>query len=281
MMRLLLAVLCAAPVLAQIDLSGVWVPVFHEDQPERIPGPALADFLGLPVNEAGRRWALAWDPDRLTLQEHQCQVHTVAYIYRGPLLLRVWEERDPMTQEVVALRQYISNYEQNRIIYLDGRPHPPPYAPHTWMGFSTGRWDGNILTVTTTHIKQGWHRRNGLPSSDQITLVEHFIRHADQLTHVTVVTDPVYLEEPMIKSQEFTLDLQIGYQTRGQNMLVNWLYPCEYVEEAPGRPQGWVPSFLPGENPFVEEFARKAGVPLEAALGGAATMYPEYRDKLR
>jgi len=98
---------------------------------------------------------------------------------------------------------------------------------------------------------------------------------------VTVVTDPVYLEEPMVKTQEFTLDLQVGYETRGQNMLVNWLYPCEYVEEAPGRAQGWVPSFLPGENPFVEEFARGAGVPLEAALGGAATMYPEYRDKLR
>jgi len=40
--------------------------------------------------------------------------------------------------------------------------------------------------VTTTHIKQGWHRRNGVPSSDRITLVEHFIRHDDHLTHVTV-----------------------------------------------------------------------------------------------
>jgi hypothetical protein len=77
------------------------------------------------------------------------------------------------------------------------------------------------------------------------------------------------------------LDLQIGWATRGENMTVNWLYPCEYVEEAPGRPQGWVPSFLPGENPFVPEFATKAGVPVEAALGGAHTMYPEYMEKLR
>ncbi len=275
------AVLLAGSLFAQVDLTGVWTPIFHEDQPERIPGPSLVDYLGLPINEAARRWALAWDPDRLTLQEHQCQVHTVAYIYRGPLLLRVWEERDPMTQEVVALRQYVSNYEQNRTIYMDGRPHPSKYAAHTWMGFSTGQWDGNVLTVTTTHIKQGWHRRNGLPSSDEITLVEHFIRHGDMLTHVSVVTDPVYLEEPLIKSQDFQIDTQIGWATRGQNLLANWLYPCEYVEEAPDRAQGWVPSFLPGENPFVDEFAGKAGVPVKAALGGAATMYPEYQETLR
>jgi hypothetical protein len=30
---------------------------------------------------------------------------------------------------------------------MDGRAHPSNAAPHTWMGFSTGKWDGNILTV--------------------------------------------------------------------------------------------------------------------------------------
>jgi hypothetical protein len=279
--KLLVWMLAAMPAFAQIDLTGVWVPVFHEDQPERIPGPELADFVGLPVNEAGRQWALSWDPERLTLQEHQCQVHTVAYMYRGPLLLRIWEERDPATQEIVALHQYISNYEQNRTIYLDGRPHPPDYAPHTWMGFSTGQWDGKVLTVTTTHIKQGWHRRNGLPSSDRITLVEHFIRHENHLTHVTVVTDPDYLSEPLVKSQDFTLDLEIGFATRGANMLVNWLYPCEYVNEVPGRARDVVPGYLPGENPFVGEFASRHHISTATALGGAETMYPEYQKTMK
>ena len=91
------AILLALPAFAQLDLTGIWSPVFHEDQPERIPGPELADFLGLPINQAARQWALAWDPSRLTAPEHQCQVHTVAYMYRGPLLLRIWEERDPQT----------------------------------------------------------------------------------------------------------------------------------------------------------------------------------------
>lgn len=275
-----IGLLCGGSAFAQLDLTGIWSPVFHEDQPERIPGPELVDYLGLPINDAARQWALAWDPSRLTLPEHQCQVHTVAYMYRGPLLLRVWEERDPQTQELIAIRQYISNYEQNRTIYMDGRPHPPPYAAHTWMGFSTGKWEGNILTVTTTHIKQGWHRRNGLPSSDRITLVEHFIRHDDHLTHVTVVTDPDYLTEPLIKSQDFTLNVSMeGIGVGG--ITTGWLYPCEYVEELPGRSRYDVQSYMPGENPFVNEFAERHKVPLAAAMGGAETMYPEYRGKLK
>ena len=268
----LAAVLLAIPAFGQVDITGVWNPQYTEDQAERIPGPELVDYLGLPINNQARQWALAWDPDRLGLQEHQCQVHTVAYIFRGPLQLRIWEERDPMTQEVTAIRMYTSTYEQNRTIYMDGRPHPGPYAKHTWMGFSTGQWDGNVFTVTTTHIKQGWHRRNGLPSSDQITLTDHFIVHGDSLTHVSVVTDPVYLEEPLIKSEDYV---------KSGNTNGNWLWPCEYVNELPGAKQGYVPNYLPGENPFLHEFADKWHIPLDAALGGAKTMYPEYMDSLK
>ena len=68
---------------------------------------------------------------------------------------------------------------------MDGRPHPPEWAPHTWQGFSTGTWDGDILTVTTTHLKIGWIRRNGIPRSDRATLTEHWIRHDDRLTLVS------------------------------------------------------------------------------------------------
>ena len=269
MSKLVWIALAAAPVFAQVDLSGVWATTMHEDQPERGPGPELVDFGGLPINDYARKWALAWDPDRLGLQEHQCQVHTAAYIHRGPLRLRIWEERDPQSQELVAIRLYSSTYEQNRTVWMDGRPHPPEYAAHTWMGFSTGRWDGNILSITTTHIKQGWHRRNGLPSSDLITLHEHFIRHGGQLTHVTVVTDPVFLSEPMIKTQDYTVS---------DNTTGNWLWPCEYVEELPGQDRGKVQSFLPGENPFLNEYATRHGVKVEdGVLGGAETMYPEYR----
>jgi hypothetical protein len=270
----LIALAIARSSEAQINLAGEWSPQYHEDFPERIPGPELVNFLGLPINEAARQWALSWDPSRLTLPEHQCQVHTAAYIYRGPLQLRIWEEKDPKTQEVIAIKNYISTYEQTRTIWMDGRPHPPEYAAHTWEGFSTGKWEGDVLTVTTTHIKQGWHRRNGLPSSDKITLTEHFIRHDNYMTHVSIVEDPVYLTEPLIKSQDFVLNR--FPLARGA-----WIWPCEYVDEIASRREGDVPHYLPGQNPFLNEFAAHANLPLEAVLGGAETMYPEYMAKLQ
>ena len=94
----------------------------------------------------------------------------------------------------------------HRTIYMDGRPHPSPNAQHSWQGFSTGEWEGDMLKVTTTHLKEGWVRRNGVPRSDKATLVEYFIRNDDYLTLVTVVKDPVYLTEPFVRTSNWVLD---------------------------------------------------------------------------
>lgn len=252
-----------------VDLSGNWQPIPHE---ESTGNPAIAEFYGVPITDGARAWGLAWDPSRLTLPEHQCQVHVAPYIYGGPLNLRIWEQKDPQSQAVVAIRQYISTYEQDRTIWMDGRPHPSPNAPHTWMGFSTGKWEGSTLTVYTTHLKQGELRRNGLPESDRATLIEHFMRHGDFMTHVSIVQDPDYLTEPFVRTQIFRLAIGEG---------MNWLYPCESVIEIAGRARDKVPNYLPGENPFVSEFARKYHLPVDAALGGAETMYPEYQLKMK
>ena len=40
------------------------------------------------------------------------------------------------------------------------------------------------------------------------------------------------------------------------------------------------PHYLPGQNPFVKELTERHNIPIEAVLGGAETMYPEYRKKL-
>ena len=232
----------------------------------------MATTPGLPITDGARLAADTWDASRLTLPEHQCKVHIAPYIYHGPLQFRIWEERDPRTQRLVAFKHYINTYEQERTIWMDGRPHPPAWAPHTWMGFSTGKWEGDILVVTTTHIKQEWIRRNGVPNSDQSTMIEHFIRHGNILTHMVQWTDPVYLTEPLLRSEEFVLH----ERTAG-----NWLWPCEYVDEVADRPRDEVPHYLPGKSPYAGDFAYRYGIPLEAANGGAETMYPEYRDKLR
>jgi hypothetical protein len=252
-----------------VDLSGAWSPAPHE---ESTGNPAIADYLGVPINEGARAWGLAWSPSRVTVPEHQCQVHVAPYIMGGPLNLRIWEERENQSQRLEAIRLYISTYEQNRTIWMDGRPHPPDAAAHTWMGFSTGNWEGNTLTVYTTHMKAGYLRRNGLPESDQATLIEHFMRHGDYLVHVSEVTDPATLTEPFVRTQIFRRISEEGQ---------NWLYPCESVVEIANRPRGAVPNYLPGKNPFVDEFAKKAGIPVNAALGGAETMYPEFQRKLK
>jgi hypothetical protein len=252
-----------------VDLTGAWSPAPHE---ESTGNPAIADYLGVPINDEARAWGLAWSPSRVTVPEHQCQVHVAPYIMGGPLNLRVWEERDNQSQRLEAIRLYISTYEQNRTIWMDGRPHPPEAAAHTWMGFSTGTWEANVLTVYTTHMKAGYLRRNGLPESDQATLIEHFMRHGDYLVHVSEVTDPATLTEPFVRSQVFR-----RIPDEGQN----WLYPCESVVEIANRPRGAVPAYLPGKNPFVEEFAKKYGLPLSATLGGAQTMYPEFQRTMK
>ncbi len=261
----------AQPSSAQVSLIGEWAGRYHEDQIDRVPGPDWGDNLGLPLNDAAKLHSETWDLSIGSLLEHQCQPYNAPHIYRGPLQFRIWEEKDPDSQEVIAIKQYLGTYEQWRTIWMDGRPHPDEYAPHTWMGFSTGEWHGDVLVVSTTHIKAEYFRRTGVPSSDRTTMMEYYTRHGNLMTQTIIATDPVYLTEPLIFSQEFVL------MDRPNN---NWLYNCEYVLEVV-RPKNEVPHFLPGTNPFLTEFAEKWRIPIEATRGGAETMYPEYMAKLK
>ena len=61
----LLVLALIAPASAQSFLSGDWANFYHEDQPERGPGPALGDYLGIPINAAGRQYADSWDAFRV------------------------------------------------------------------------------------------------------------------------------------------------------------------------------------------------------------------------
>jgi hypothetical protein len=274
---LIVAVLLAgapAAARAQSDITGEWAPLFHEDQVDRVPGLGPVDFAGLPLTDGARQWALSWDASRVSVLEHQCQVHVLPYILSGPSRLRISARRDGNTERIVAFDHYIGLWGQDRTIWVDGRPHPPEIAPHTWMGFSTGAWEGNTLVVKTTHIKQGWVRRNGVPQSDLVTTTERFTRHGDMLTYVIYIKDPVYLTEPLVRSRNFVRMSGLGEG--------NWIAatPCEPGEETAAPPHA-VPHYLPGTNPFVAEAERKSGIPAEALTGGADTLYPEYRQRLK
>jgi hypothetical protein len=261
----------ARPAIAQeVDFSGEWAPLFHEDGPERLPGPELGDYTGIPVNDAARLRADSYDADRISVvPEYQCRQHGGDYSMRGLANLRIVRELDPLTQRPVAFHTRIGFLDMERTIYLDGRPHPPAEAAHTWQGFSTGVWEGNMLTITTTHLKENYIRRNGLPASAKRTFTEHWMRHGEFLTVVTSINDPVFLTEPLVRSQSWYLD-------PGQRMGSN---PCEYAIEVPVGDNA-VPHHLPGTNPWLREFAEFYGLPVDAARGGAETMYPEYRSKM-
>jgi glyoxylase-like metal-dependent hydrolase (beta-lactamase superfamily II) len=269
LVRIAVFLLAGLPAFAQVDFTGHWAPRYHEDQPERIPGPELGDYLGLPINDAARLRADSWDASIQTLPEHQCIPHPGTYSFRGPANLRVSSEVDPVTQDVISYTIYGTFGRATRVIWMDGRPHPSANAAHTWAGFSTGQWEGRMLTVETTHLKAGYIRRNGVIHSDLATMREHFIREGDYLTIVTIVQDPVYLTEPFIRTTDFVLD---NTQSEGST-------PCDVTVEVV-RPPDKVPHHLPGTNTFLNEFPETYHLPPTAARGGAATMYPEYRQKL-
>jgi cyclase len=265
-----LIVLAGGPAFAQRDIAGEWTALYHEDQPHRIPGPELGDYTGLPINEAGRLKADSWDASILTLREHQAKPHPSTYSLRGPANIRISRQLDPVTQQTTGYELFGTFGQATRMLWLDGRSHPPGHAAHTWAGFSTARWDGNALTVFTTHLKAGWLQRNGVAHSDRATMTERFIRHGNVLTVVSIVDDPIYLEEPLIRTTNWVLNP--GMEIRRTQF--------DVVDEVAGRQKGDVPHYLPGSPGALQklkEFASNVRLPPAAARGGAATTYPEYQ----
>jgi len=165
---------------------------------------------------------------------------------------------------------YRISYEKTpgeRMIWLDDRPRPSQYAKHSWEGFSTGKFKGDTLEVTSTHIKEGYVRRNGVPTSFRATVIEQLSLDEPYLKWVVTIIDPDYLSEPLVRSVTYV---------RAPTLQIP-AYPCSPEEEEASGGQYRVPHFLPGENPFLTEVAVKYKMPLEGVRGGAETTYPEWR----
>lgn len=261
------------PASAQIDVSGEWGATFHEDLPHR-GGMRLADYTGLPLNEAGWRKGLSWDEAARSLPERQCIPHVVTYSMRGPATIRFSKVVDVGTGQLIAY-SLVGSYGRPRTIWMDGRAHPSDLAPHTWAGFSTGRWERNTLVVTTSHIKTGWLQRNGAPTSDLATMTEFFTRYDNHLMLVSFVHDPVFLSEPMVRTTTYEFSPTANANAWGH------CGPAQIGDELPSRAPGDVPHYLPGERTHVDEFLEQTGIPAEGARGGSATLYPEYGALLR
>src|SRR5687768_9437996 len=214
--RLLLslaALLCIGvqPVHAQAEIAGDWAVRLHEEFMARNPGPYIGDYTGVPLNAAARFGADTWESSIVSLIEHQSQLYTSFLSFYAPASARITKVIDDRTQATVAYRIHSAIGMIARTIWMDGRPHPPQYAAHTWAGSSTGRWDGRMLRVDTTHLKAGYAARNGVRHTDRATMVEYFVRHGNYLTIVVILDDPSSLEEPFIQSWCMSLNPDLRF----------------------------------------------------------------------
>jgi glyoxylase-like metal-dependent hydrolase (beta-lactamase superfamily II) len=281
----LLPLACAltTTTLAQVDFSGEWdhPGLFgHEDINDRGQGPEVGDYMGLPLNAAGLRKAESYSGSWLSVPEHQCTPHPAAYQTWGPNTLVVGKTYDHV-QRVVNAITLDGTFGLDRVVWMDGREHPPASALHSFSGFSTGHWDGDTLVVTTTHLKAGWLRRNGTPTSEHAQMTEYYQRFDEYLLVTTIVEDPVYLSEPFIRTTEYEMNVRpvpvLGYPfTRNDGPT---FYKCFPGEET-ASDKYYVPHFLPGENPLLDEFAEKYRLPRWVMAAGGATMYPEFAQRI-
>jgi len=257
----------AGAARAQVDLSGMWAPV--GDRVEENDNPPIGHFAGMPLNHADQLRGAAYDPNMFDVAENVCRPYPPDMPF-GPAQLRISTEVDKTTQQIIAYHLHFFYHEQEYTIWMDGRPHPPDYALHTWGGFSTGEWQGNTLVITTTHLKESYILPNGPARSDRATLRTHLHRYGNYLTGDVIVYDPTYLAEPYIRPASWVYDPSLQMPP----------YPCEEATETVV-PRGKVPHYLPGRNPLLTDFGAQHGIPPEAELGGAETMYPEYIAKMK
>ena len=252
------------------DISGEWRLENNED--DTTAQPPLGDYTGIPFNEAGRLRADTTPESIWGTPEYQCRPHSAPHQWRGLGGARILKEQDPLTRDIRAYHiQFMRSLD--RPIFMDGRPHPPAWAPHSWTGFSTGEWVGNTLKVTTTHLKDGYLKRGGPQTSDMYTMTEFIARHGDILDVVTVIDDPIYLDEPYVHSTTYAYDPTASVAHEVCNATA--------FAENGGTDRHWVPHFLPGENNARNEWLKDENwFPPEAALGGVKQLYPEYRSTL-
>lgn len=249
------------------DISGEWTLTTNEE--ETTEQPPLGDYTGIPFNDAGRMRSDTTAESIWGTPEYQCRPHSAPHQWRGLGGARILKEQDPLTREIRAYHiQFMRSLD--RPVFMDGRPHPPAWAPHSWTGFSTGEWIGNTLKITTTHLKDGFLRRGGPQTSDMYALTEFLTRHGNLLTIVTVTDDPIYMDEPYVHSTTYTYDPTSSVNTETCN-------GSAFAENG-GTDRHHVPHFLPGQNTALGEWLKKDDwVPPAAARGGVKTLYPEYR----
>ena len=190
---------------APIDLTGYWVSVVTEDWRYRMVTRRGA--IRRPDDGAARAIADAWDPAKEEASGDLCKS------YGAPSLLRVPGRLHITWQDDQTLRLDSDAGKQTRVFRFSNSKVSA--GPRTIQGESVADWQGGgrgatdgSLHVTTTNLKAGFLRKNGVPYSEDATLSEYYelIAQPDgtPLLVVTIATtDPQYLRQPFVITSHF------------------------------------------------------------------------------
>jgi hypothetical protein len=199
---------------APIDISGYWVSLVTDDWRWRMMTPPKGDYLYLPLNPAGRQAADAWDPAKDEAAGEQCKGYGAPSLMHLPGRLHItWQDETTMKLDV-------DTGTQTRVLHFGNQPAS---GDPSWQGYSIAVWENDggrgrgraaaappkhgSLKVTTTKLKPGYFRKNGVPYSANAVLTEYFTTLTDTGTDYLVVTnfldDPQYLAQPYVRSVQF------------------------------------------------------------------------------
>ena len=197
---------------APFDVTGYWVALVTDDWRYRMLTPPKGNVDYLPVNPAGRAAAAAWDPARDEAAGEACRAYGAAGVMRLPGRLHItWENDDTLRLDTDAGTQ------TRRFLFV-AAPAATTAAPTTWQGSSTARWmlpggrgrgltTAGQLAVTTTRMRPGYLRKNGVPYGSNAVLTEYVVRLVDgtdeYLVFTTMVDDPQYLAQPYVKTYQY------------------------------------------------------------------------------
>jgi hypothetical protein len=190
----------SAPVSAQPDISGFWTPSFvppAEGQVlvDKLPEGVImiddagggefgeGEYGGLQLTDRAREEVANYDYSVELSREYACTPPSVAFYMQAPFPMEIYQD----SKLIVFRMEY---FDMVRIIFMDGRAHPPAEVPHSKNGHSIGHWEGDELVVETSHIASGTFMNNGFNHSDNLLLTERFKPGSDGNTlFVTQVSE--------------------------------------------------------------------------------------------
>jgi hypothetical protein len=259
--------------LAQVDLSGDWA--LESDTIDAGNGRVADDFAGIPLNAQGQAAGLAWTADEQQELHRQCEPWLPDYIITGLWGGRFTAIRDRFGT-VHGWHVVISVYDRLPMtIWTDGRAPPSPEALHTYSGFTSGSWEGGTLHTMTTHLKDDFIERNGTPGSDELTYEMFMTPHGDQMAITGVLRDPVYLSAPWVIAATLARRVDTGATV---NNRVLYCMPAELEAVSDGYHSA---TELPDSVQRLKMYqTNHYNVPLDAAMGGPQTQYPEFRKRM-